>query len=160
MDRLTVRPPMDEELRTLAELRWNWTREKGEMPTISRGEFIASFTRWARQNSSSHRPMIMLRGREIIGMAWLALLPRVPTPHAVERSCGDVQCVYVVPGERGQSHGGRHISAIMRLARELGLERVTVHSSDRAIPAYKRHGFSTSPRLLQAGMTTPGFRSL
>ncbi|MFJ5993848.1 GNAT family N-acetyltransferase [Streptomyces sp. NPDC092370] len=35
-------------------------------------------------------------------------------------------------------------------ARELGLERVTVHSSPRAVPAYARSGFQESPRLLQA----------
>lgn len=154
MDQLTVRPPQEEELPTVAALRWEWICEKGEIPTISRDDFITSFVQWARLHRSSHRPMIMLRDREVIGMAWLALLPRVPTPHAVDRTSGDVQCVYVVPRERDQGHGGRLITAIVRLARDLGLERVTVHSSDKAIPAYKRHGFASSPRLLQADVAT------
>ncbi|MFJ7179584.1 hypothetical protein ACIQXA_25020 [Streptomyces massasporeus] len=34
-------------------------------------------------------------------------------------------------------------------AHEFGLERVTVHSSPRAVTAYARGGFERSPRLLQ-----------
>ncbi|MFH8411234.1 GNAT family N-acetyltransferase [Streptomyces sp. NPDC018019] len=49
--------------------------------------------------------------------------------------------------------GGRLIDAVLELAHRHGLERVTVHSSDRAVPAYSRHGFDASPRLLQADLT-------
>ncbi|WP_019809205.1 GNAT family N-acetyltransferase [Saccharomonospora halophila] len=155
MEQLTVRPPEEEELPALAELRWEWIREKGETPAIDRDEFRTEFVRWTLRNTASHRPMVLLRGREVIGMAWLALLPRVPTPHSVERWAGDVQCVYVVPQERNRGHGGRLVTAVLRLAEELGLVRVTVHSSDRAIPVYQRHGFSARPRLLQADVPTP-----
>lgn len=150
MDSITIRPPREDELDTLARLRWQWVLENGDTPTTSRGEFVEAFVQWAARNTSSHRPMIMLRGREVIGMAWLAILQRVPTPRATERSSGDVQSMYVVPAERHRGHGGRLIDAIMKTAHELGLERVTVHSSERAIPAYERHGFNASDRLLQA----------
>jgi hypothetical protein len=40
------------------------------------------------------------------------------------------------------------VAAVVGRARELGLERVTVHSSPRAIPAYACRGFASSPRLL------------
>lgn len=92
----------------------------------------------------------MLRGTTIIGMAWLAVLRRVPTPRAVERLSGDVQSVYVVPAERHRGYGGQLIDAILKLARELEVERVTVHSSERAIPAYESRGFNASARLLRA----------
>ncbi|MER7180174.1 GNAT family N-acetyltransferase [Streptomyces hyaluromycini] len=58
--------------------------------------------------------------------------------------------VYVVPAERDGGLGGRLIDAVLDRARELGLERVTVHSSPRAVPACSRHGFESSPRLLHA----------
>lgn len=64
-----------------------------------------------------------------------------------------MQCVYVIPEERDSGTGGRLIGALLDRARALGLERVTVHSSPRAIPAYVRQGFDVSPRLLQV---TPG----
>ena len=100
------------------------------------------FIAWARENTSSHRCMVMVRDQVIIGMAWLAVLPRVPSPRALHRASGDLQCVYVVPGERDGGLGGRLIDAVLDRARELGLERVTVHSSPRAVPAYSRHGFN------------------
>ncbi|MDV6011114.1 GNAT family N-acetyltransferase [Haloechinothrix sp. LS1_15] len=150
MDDLAVRPPNDDELATLAEFRWQWDLENGRTPTINHDEFVHSFVLWAQRNRRSHRAVVMLRGSEIIGMAWLAIVPRVPTPRSVERSSGDVQSVYVVPHERDRGHGGRLIEAIMRLAREAGVERVTVHSSDRAVPMYERQRFVNSPRLLQA----------
>ncbi|MEJ2857713.1 MULTISPECIES: GNAT family N-acetyltransferase [unclassified Saccharothrix] len=61
-----------------------------------------------------------------------------------------MQCLYVVPEARDGGLGGRLIEAILRLAAELGLERVTVHSSERALRAYERQGFAVSPNLLQA----------
>nr|WP_051851549.1 GNAT family N-acetyltransferase [Streptomyces rimosus] len=64
-----------------------------------------------------------------------------------------MRCVYVVPGERDGGLGGRLIDAVLNLAHGNGLERVTVHSSDRAVRACARHGFGTPPRLLQADLT-------
>jgi GNAT superfamily N-acetyltransferase len=83
-------------------------------------------------------------------MAFLAITARVPTPRVFSRTSGDVQCVYVVPEARDSGLGGLLIDAVLRLATELGLERVTVHSSARAVRAYERHGFAGSPELLQA----------
>ncbi|WP_307851294.1 GNAT family N-acetyltransferase [Nocardiopsis sp. MG754419] len=147
-DTPVLRPPEDDELRSLAELRWRWILENGGTPEIDAEEFAHAFVRWVPAHGSTHRPLIMLRGPEVIGMAWLALVPRVPTPLAFDRRSGDVQCVYVVPWERGHGHGGRLVEAVLDLARDLGLERVTVHSSDKAIPTYRRHGFEVSPRML------------
>ncbi|PWV54694.1 GNAT family N-acetyltransferase [Nocardiopsis sp. L17-MgMaSL7] len=67
-----------------------------------------------------------------------------------------MQCVHVRPESRDLGLGGQLIQAVLGLARELGLERVSVHSSDRAVPAYARHGFAVSPVLLQADLRTNG----
>jgi len=63
----------------------------------------------------------------------------------------------VIPGERDGGVGGRLVEAVLARAQDLGLERVTVHSSPRAIPAYARRGFAPSPRLLHThvGRTDP-----
>ncbi|WP_240437674.1 hypothetical protein [Sciscionella marina] len=42
------------------------------------------------------------------------------------------------------------MSTVQDLGRERVLERVTVHSSERAVPAYTRNGFTPDPRLLHA----------
>ncbi|MFF4401000.1 GNAT family N-acetyltransferase [Streptomyces sp. NPDC001480] len=150
MDDIIIRPAEPGELAAVAGLRWRWILENGGEPHTGRDESVRHFTGWARENAASHRCLVLLRGEAVIGMAWPAVLPRVPTPHALERASGDLQCVYVIPGERDDGLGGRLIDAVLDRARELGLERVTVHSSPRAVPAYARHGFEASPRLLHA----------
>lgn len=155
MNGIAVRPARDEELDAVAELRWQWVLENEGTPVTTRERFVRHFTAWARENTSTHRCLVLVRDDVVIGMAWLATVRRVPSPRALERASGDVQCVYVVPGERSTGLGGRLIDAVLALAHELGLERVTVHSSDRAIPAYARHGFAVSPGLLQAHVEPP-----
>ncbi|MFG2966305.1 MULTISPECIES: GNAT family N-acetyltransferase [unclassified Streptomyces] len=147
---VVIRPAVSDELDVVAELRWQWVLENQDAPVTGRAEFVRHFVTWARENTSSHRCMVVVRDEVIVGMAWLAVLARVPSPHHLRRASGDLQCVYVVPGERDGGLGGRLIDAVLDRARELGLERVTVHSSPRAISAYSRHGFESSPRLLHA----------
>ncbi|MGC9536275.1 GNAT family N-acetyltransferase [Streptomyces sp. UG1] len=159
-DDVTVRPAEPGELAAVAALRWRWILENdgAAPPAVDREDFIRHFVTWAEHNAASHRCMVLAdSGVRILGMAWLAVVHRVPTPHALHRASGDLQCVYVVPEARDAGLGGRLITETLARARELGLERVTVHSSPRAIPAYARRGFENSPRLLQAHVarTTP-----
>lgn len=156
MDDITVRLALDDEWDHVAQLRWDWrVQELGRTPAVEHEEFTRELGAWARRNSSSHRCMVVLRGDEIVGMGWLAITERVPSPGAIERTSGDVQCVYVKPGHRDAGLGGRLIDALVQLAHGIGLERVTVHSSKRAVSAYRRHGFSDSPQLLQATIGMP-----
>ncbi|MFJ7078181.1 GNAT family N-acetyltransferase [Streptomyces sp. NPDC098781] len=153
MDGVTVRPAEPGEWAVVAGLRWQWLQENdADAPAAAdREDFVRHFVAWAERHVASHRCMVLVGGDlRIIGMAWLAVVQRVPTPHALNRASGDVQCVYVVPEARDAGLGGLLISETLARASELGLERVTVHSSPRAIPAYARQGFENSPRLLQA----------
>jgi GNAT superfamily N-acetyltransferase len=150
---ISIRPAHDDELGAVAELRWRWGNEVNRAPAVTQQEFVGNFVTWAQQNEGTHRCLVLLREDVLIGMAWLAITQRVPHPGALVRMSGDVQCVYVLPDERGGGLGGLLIEAVLAHARDLGLERVTVHSSDRAVSAYRRHGFVLSPRLLQVEAT-------
>ncbi|MBB3663150.1 GNAT superfamily N-acetyltransferase [Prauserella sediminis] len=149
MDEVTIRTARDDELPLLADMRWRWVIDRGDEPDTTRDAFVTAFVTWARAHVEAHQPLIMLRGGTVIGMAWLALQPRVPSPRSTDRVTGDLQCVYVAPEHRSAGHGDRLIEAALARARELGLESVTVHSSERAVTAYERRGFAVSPRLLQ-----------
>lgn len=148
-DEITIRTAEARELEAVAGLRWRWFEEDGKAAVVGREEFVRGFVKWAGENAGSHWCTVVARGERIVGMAWVALVPRVPTPTAPERASGDVQCVYVVPEERGAGVGGRLLEAVVARARESGVERLTVHSSGRAVPAYVRAGFAGSERLLQ-----------
>ncbi|MEU0244724.1 GNAT family N-acetyltransferase [Streptomyces sp. NPDC006235] len=151
MENISIRPARSGELAAVAALRWEWLVENGGEALGEREEFLRHFVDWARDNAGSHRCTVVVRDDGVvIGMAWLAVVQRVPTPRSPRRASGDLQCVYVVPGARDGGVGGALIRAVLDGARELGLERVTVHSSPRAIPAYVRCGFQESPRLLHA----------
>jgi GNAT superfamily N-acetyltransferase len=145
---IEVRLARPEELGAVAELRWRSTEESRGTPELPMEVFVSRFVRWAKEHASSHRCVVAVRDGAVVGMAWLATMSRPPTPAALVRFSGDVQSVYVVPEERDRGLGGRLIEAILTIARELGLERVTVHSSERAIPLYSRHGFAVSHRFL------------
>ena len=150
MNGISIRRAHDDELGAVAELRWRWGNEANRTPALAQQEFVRRFVTWAQKNKDTHRCLVLLRNDVLTGMAWLAITQRVPHVGAPDRRSGDVQCVYVVPNERDSGLGGLLIEAVLAHARDLGLERVTVHSSDRAITAYRRHGFVPSPRLLQA----------
>jgi GNAT superfamily N-acetyltransferase len=151
VENVAVRFAADDEFGLAAALRWQWAvQENNRTPATSRQEFAEAFVSWARGHASSHRWIIASCGDETVGMACLAIVPRVPSPQSPDRASGDLQSVYVVPGERNTGLGGQIVAAILSLAGELGLERVTVHSSPRAVPAYSRAGFAVSPLLLQA----------
>ncbi|MFI8895353.1 GNAT family N-acetyltransferase [Streptomyces paradoxus] len=153
MENISIRPARPAELAAVATLRWKWLVENGSADLGEHEDFVRHFVTWAGENAASHRCMVVVRDDRVIGMAWLAVVQRVPTPSAPRRASGDLQCVYVVPEARDGGLGGRLIQAVLDGARELGLERVTVHSTTRAIPAYARSGFQESPRLLQARVT-------
>ncbi|GAA4535202.1 GNAT family N-acetyltransferase [Amycolatopsis samaneae] len=156
MDDVAIRPAEDDELAAVAELRWRRVLENGETPVTTSGEFKRQFLAWARHNASTHHCLVVVRDGVVLGMAWLAVTPRVPIPGALERASGDVQSVYVLPEERDRGLGGRLIAKTLELARKLGVERVTVHSTARAVSAYSRAGFAVSPELLQIRLTRPG----
>jgi GNAT superfamily N-acetyltransferase len=153
MEDISIRPARPAELAAVAALRWEWLVENGSRDLGEPGDFVRHFVAWAEENARTHHCTVVVRDDRVIGMAWLAVVQRVPTPRAPRRASGDLQCVYVVPEARDGGLGGRLLRAVLDEARELGLERVTVHSSSRAVPAYARSGFEGSPRLLQARLT-------
>ncbi|WP_433653936.1 GNAT family N-acetyltransferase [Nocardia sp. CA-128927] len=151
MSTTMVRPVQDDELVAVAQLRWQWFAENQGIPSTTQAEFTEVFISWAQANRSSHRCLVLLENDVVIGMAWLAIFQRAPSPRTLQRLSGDVQSVYVVPDRRKNGLGGQLIDAVVSLADELGLKPLTVHASPKAISAYNRHGFAASPSLMQAG---------
>lgn len=149
MNEVLIRRAAASEHASLAALRWMWiVEEAGGEPIGTQSAFERDFVAWAQQNAHTHHAFVAESGGELIGMAWLALVPRVPSPRAPVRNTGDVQSVYVVPAHRGAGVGARLIDSVRDAAEASGAERVTVHSSLRARSAYARAGFTVESRLM------------
>jgi GNAT superfamily N-acetyltransferase len=150
MDTVEFRLARSEEFAAVAGLRWQWEVEVGVTPTVPRETFEKGFAEWARRHTDSHRCIVVCRNGIVVGMAWLAVVERVPTPDSMSRATGDLQSVYLVPEARSGGLGSRLIAAALDEARALGLPKVTVQSTTRAVPVYSRNGFAASPKVLQA----------
>lgn len=120
--------------------------ERGEQTIESFGADLAA---WWSAHKESHRAFIAVVGTaQPVGMAWVALVPRVPRPGVTDRRSGDIQSVFVLPEHRGQGIGSALIMAASEDALRNGARRVTVQSGRRAVPLYERLGFMSSTQLL------------
>lgn len=118
--------------------------------------FAVDLAAWWTDHGDSHLAFVARLAEseseseyEVVGMAWLAFLPRVPRPGTATRRSADIQSVFVVPEQRGRRIGSALVQAASEHALRLGAERVTVHSGRRSVPVYERLGFTSSRGLLQ-----------
>jgi GNAT superfamily N-acetyltransferase len=133
----------------LARLLWLDTHNE-EPAQRSVDGFAPELAQWWAAHQDSHLAFVArLLRPEIIGMAWVALVPRVPRPGATRRLVADIQSVFVIPKQRGQGIGSALVEAASEHATRLGSLRVTVHSGRTALPIYERLGFESSRQLLQ-----------
>ena len=144
---VTVRRASDADAPALAGLRWRRATQERGYQGDNLDEFVATLGDWMRGHPE-HRAFVAEAAGEVVGMAWLAVLDRVPTANKYARRGGDVQSVFVVPELRDRRVGALLMSAVLDEARRLELEHVTVHSSRRAVPFYERNGWRHDPELL------------
>lgn len=146
-----IRRARDEELERVVRLRWIWNvQDRGEKSDMPETEYVSAAAAWAREHAASHVPFVAVADADVVGMAWLALAPRVPTTRSIDRVSADLQSCYVLPAFRNLGIGGRLVDAVLDAARDRGAEHVTVHTSADSVAMYARNGFAHHPRLLFA----------
>jgi GNAT superfamily N-acetyltransferase len=141
------RAALDSEAEDVARLRWESASDE-ERERCTSEEFVGPFIAWMRASSETHTAFVAHDG-QVVGMAWLAALPRTPGPGALERVGGDLQTVYVVPQARGRGVGEQLVRAVLAHAWQSGMHVVTVSSGRRARALYQRIGFVAEPTLLR-----------
>lgn len=135
----------------LARLLWLDTMGEDPAPG-SVDAFATDLTRWWATHRETHHAFIAQpheTEHRIVGMAWVALLPRIPRPGATRRFSADIQTVFVEAQHRGYGIGSALVNAAAAHAEHAGAARVTVHSGRHAVPMYERLGFSSTRQLLQ-----------
>jgi len=148
----TIRPATLADARDLATLRWTWRVEEQGERGLTDAEFTASFTDWFRSHRDSHFAFVAEAGDSPIGMAWLALIDRVPGPGIWLRLAGYLQSVYIVPARRGEGIGSALVTAVLKEAADRGVDYVSVHPSRRSFALYQRLGFRSSDGVLEADL--------
>lgn len=143
------------DLAQLARLLW-LNSAPDEQAKQSVESFAVDLGAWWTDHDNSHTAFVARVAEpeseyefEVVGMAWLALVPRVPRPGTTTRRSADIQSVFVVPEQRGKRIGAALVQAASEHASRLGASRVTVHSGRKAVPVYERLGFASSRELLQ-----------
>jgi ribosomal protein S18 acetylase RimI-like enzyme len=145
------------DLAAVAELRWRWSvEENGATPRVPHDEYAAAVAAWAETHQATHAGFVAERDGVVIGMTWIALTPRFPTPQSVARLTADLQSVYVVPEARGGGIGSELVRTALGHAAAAGAARAVVHSSDAAITLYRGAGFGSSERLMDVELPRPG----
>ncbi|MFT7712200.1 N-acetyltransferase family protein [Clavibacter tessellarius] len=140
---VTIRAAVPADVPAVAGLRWRWSLDEGGVtPVTDEAGYVAATAAFAAAHPQSHRCTVAELDGVVVGLAWLALTDRPPTPDDLSRVSGDVQSVYVVPELRGSGTGSRLVAALLAEARAAGCRYVRVHSSPRAIPLYARAGFA------------------
>ncbi len=131
--------------------RLKWRAEFDRQATESEfNSFAADLSDWWQEHVLSHSAFLARTEQgDAVGAAWLALLPRVPRPGSLARFSADLQSVFVLPEHRGRGIASMLVEAAFQHATAAGAGRVTVHSSEKAVPLYRRLGFDTSAKLLQ-----------
>jgi len=73
VDDIAVRQAKDDELGTVAGLRWQWVRENNGTPAMARDGFAAAFVSWARDGSFQHAGGGSILARRFRGLSSPAL---------------------------------------------------------------------------------------
>ncbi|MCA1712696.1 MAG: GNAT family N-acetyltransferase [Actinobacteria bacterium] len=138
-----------EDVAGLARLVWLHASSPEQAQQSVEG-FAADLATWWTHHADSHFPFVARTAScDVVGMVWLAVLPRVPRPGVMTRRSADIQSCYVAPEHRGQGVASALIHAATAHAAGLRAHRVTVQSSRKAVPVYERLGFASSRQLLQ-----------
>ncbi len=138
-----------EDLAQLASLLWLHAAPD-EQTRQSVDSYANDLVAWWANHKESHFAFVArLADADVVGMVWLALVPRVPRPGMAMRRSGDIQSLFVLPEQRGRRIGSALVQAATEHALRLGAGRVIVQSGRKAVPVYERLGFAASPQLLQ-----------
>jgi GNAT superfamily N-acetyltransferase len=137
----------------LARLRWVWRVDERAEQGSSLAEFTARFVSWMADHEPTHHAYLAEDGADPVGMAWLAVVTRVPGPEIWRRLAGAVQSVYVLPHWRNAGIGELLVQAAIEQARELSLDYLMVHPSDRSFSFYRRMGFAEAAGELELSLS-------
>ncbi len=144
-----VRRATTTDVAALSQLRYRWRVGERCERGLDERAFEEALSGWIEDHAATHLPFLAEKGLRPVGMAWLALVDRIPGPEQLVRRSAYLQSVYVVADERGHGVGARLIQLVVDHGRSLGLDYIAVHPSEQSFPLYRRLGFAETSRVLE-----------
>jgi len=128
----------------LCELRRAFTLEDYEPDALRREDYDTSFHALVSDGIESGRwkAWVAEVEGEIVSVAFVAVIEKIPRPVEQLRWIGYLTNVYTTPAERGRGLGGRVLEAVTAWACDAGVELLVVWPSDASVGHYERHGFA------------------
>ncbi|GAA2994860.1 GNAT family N-acetyltransferase [Actinokineospora diospyrosa] len=146
---MIVRLATDADIASVAALRLRAAEEDAEdagEPITDPG-YTDRFTEWWHAEKSHRRFWIAETGHPI-GFCCLVLVTRMPKAGQPAGAWGYLSNFFVLPEHRDAGVGAALMSALLKYAEDLGCPRVVLTPSERAVPFYRRAGFSPAESLL------------
>ncbi len=140
-----IRLATDADVSSLAGLRAEWESEKRPVETEG---FESEFRSWFSIESPRRLFWIASADGVDVGMVNLMLFDRMPSPGSPSGGWGYLGNMYVSRRCRNRGIGRLLAGALLAEADSLGLERVVLNPTKRAIPFYVRNGFRGAHELL------------
>jgi GNAT superfamily N-acetyltransferase len=146
---ITVRVGSVDDHRAVASLRYRMDAEV-DSPSGSPADFAAVFDHWLDRHGDAWDFFVAEDDGHVIGMLWLAKVPRMPRPsNPSPAPIGYVTAFFVEERYRNAGVGGALLAAMNSVADELPYETLVVWPSERGASAYHRADFHSSEELLE-----------
>lgn len=146
---ITIRPSTNDDLTSLAELRWCLCTDDAEVENPEeKKRFIKRFCLQVKklQKMGNLRHFIADDQGDVIGVISLFLVNKIPSPDDINGSWGYITNVYVKPEHRDRGIGSKLLQFVKNYSEANGDELLVVWPSDRSYPFYMREGFKSAGR--------------
>jgi len=158
-DEATGRPANPGDAARLAELRYDFRAEL-DPPVEDRERFVARCRSWMvqqlRRPGSRWRCWVAERDGELLGHLWIQMLEKVPNPVDEVEQHAYLTNMYVEPEHRRGGIGDRLLEEGLHWCRRHRMGSVILWPTDESRSLYARHGFRSTPELLELSLNPSG----
>jgi GNAT superfamily N-acetyltransferase len=152
-DQPTIRLASEADLAFIAELRRIWTGELTDEP-----DFERRLAEWFAVEADRRTAWLAFERNRAVGMVTLAEYRRMPRPGQPDARWGYVAHLFVREHARNRGIGAALLDTLISCADRRGYVRLVLSPSGRAVPFFRRAGFSVADETSDALLLVRGGR--
>ena len=149
MSETVIRRAASDDVADLSTLRYSWRVDELGEQGLDSEEFESQMRGWIARHRDTHLGYLATQDDIAVGCGWLCVTDRIPSPSTFVRRAGVLQSVYVRPAQRNVGVGSVLVRLIIKEARAMELDYLSVHPSEASVTFYQRLGFSDPDRTLE-----------